>query len=148
MKTCSKCLEEKEYSEFYKSKNTKSGLGSWCKPCYSSKHKERSNDESYTDGRKEYRLINYYGLTQQQYNELLVGQGGGCAMCGKSPEENGRALAVDHDHSCCPGKKTCGKCVRGLLCSNHNAMLGYANDDTNILRRAINYLNHHKPDNI
>jgi|SRR5580704_3199358 hypothetical protein len=27
-----------------------------------------------------------------------------------------RRLAVDHDHKCCPGKRSCGKCVRGLLC--------------------------------
>ena len=68
-----------------------------------------------------------YGITEAQYNELLERQGGGCAICGRTQEENGRAryLSVDHDHRCCPGKKSCGKCVRGLLCLRCNNDMGW-----------------------
>lgn len=68
------------------------------------------------------------GITEDQFNELLEVQGRACAMCLK-PFEDERPQ-VDHDHSCCPmGKKrptrTCGKCIRGLLCFRCNTALGY-----------------------
>lgn len=62
----------------------------------------------------------YYGLTPEQFDAMLEAQGGGCAICGHSD----RSLEVDHDHTCCPGKKTCGKCVRGILCRRCNRGLG------------------------
>lgn len=66
-------------------------------------------------------LLSRYGLTPEAYEEMLESQGGGCAICGKTPEENGRRLAVDHDHTCCPRRDgCCGKCVRGLLCNACN----------------------------
>ena len=33
-------------------------------------------------------------------------------------------LVVDHDHDCCPGGRTCGRCVRGVLCTRHNVIEG------------------------
>jgi hypothetical protein len=68
---------------------------------------------------------------------MLVRQGGGCAICRR---DNGkRLLAVDHDHACCPGERTCGKCVRGLLCDGCNHGLGKFRDDPELLRRAAEY---------
>lgn len=61
-------------------------------------------------------------MTLEEYNAKLEAQGGVCALC-KSPPKV-MPLHVDHDHSCCPGKKTCGNCIRGLVCWNCNVFLG------------------------
>jgi hypothetical protein len=85
-------------------------------------------------------LMRRFGLTPETYDALLDAQNGVCAICGKTPEENGRALAVDHDHTCCPKReKTCGKCIRGLLCSPCNQRLGII-EDIEWMELANNYL--------
>ena len=80
-----------------------------------------------------------YGLSRAQYGELFASQGGVCAICKKPPSAS-RQLAVDHDHRCCPEDMTCGKCIRGLLCTDCNYLLGQAGDDPEILRSAAAYL--------
>jgi len=67
-----------------------------------------------------------YKLTKQMYLDLLEQQNGVCAICENSPKSY---LAVDHDHSCCPTSKTCGECIRGLLCGGCNSALGRIKDD-------------------
>jgi hypothetical protein len=60
-----------------------------------------------------------------------------CAIC------NNDFLAepcIDHDHSCCSGRKSCGECVRGLLCRKCNAALGAFQDDLQILKAAADYI--------
>lgn len=77
-----------------------------------------------------------YGLTPEEYQKLLIGQGGVCAICGQ--EETAtikgvvRRLAVDHDHQTDE--------VRGLLCYMCNSALGHFGDNPDLLRRALNYL--------
>lgn len=63
---------------------------------------------------------------------MLAEQGGVCGICkqpetvrkGKLSGEAVRFLAVDHDHRCCPGKKSCGRCIRKLLCLSCNIAVG------------------------
>lgn len=89
----------------------------------------------------------YYGLTREQWNGLLESQGGGCAICGRTEPRPGAPKSgfhVDHDHACCPGKRCCGRCIRGLLCNHCNPMLGHADDDPAILRSAADYLDRWK----
>ncbi|WP_443095051.1 endonuclease VII domain-containing protein [Rothia koreensis] len=69
-------------------------------------------------------LTTKYKMTLSDYNKMLDAQGGGCAICGQKPSE-ARRLSVDHDHACCPSEKTCGACVRGLLCVTCNVWLGF-----------------------
>lgn len=74
---------------------------------------------------------------------MLNEQGGVCAVCG-GVNENGRALAVDHDHACCPDSKSCGSCVRALLCIGCNTAIGSMQDDPERLLKAAAYLEAHR----
>jgi hypothetical protein len=87
--------------------------------------------------------IRRYGIEWERYEQMLADQGGVCAICG-APPKGGRTsssrLHVDHDHGCCPGTKSCGECVRGLLCSNCNMAVGLLKDDPKILTAALRYV--------
>jgi hypothetical protein len=77
-----------------------------------------------------------YGITQQEFENKIQKQDGKCAICGKAlirPD-------VDHDHACCSGKRTCGKCIRGILCHGCNTIIGLAGDSIKVLSSAIQYL--------
>ncbi len=76
-----------------------------------------------------WKLKNRYGLTAEEYEAILESQGGGCAICEKTPEEAGKRLSVDHDHE--TGD------VRGLLCQSCNLALGMIEDH---LDAALAYL--------
>ena len=82
-----------------------------------------------------------YGITVEKYGQLFEAQAGKCAICGSTdPGRRSEYLAVDHDHSCCSGKRSCGKCVRGLLCVRCNSGLGHFKDDPRLLEAALHYL--------
>lgn len=90
---------------------------------------------------RDQRMRSTFGITQDQYEELLEKQGGRCAGCGAHQgDQTGRSLSVDHDHECCPGSKSCGDCVRGLLCVRCNVALGYLRDDVETLKNLTEYL--------
>jgi hypothetical protein len=89
--------------------------------------------------RREYALKRKYKLTLAMYNLIKKFQGGTCAICQRATGK-ARALAVDHDHTCCSGDVTCGKCIRGLLCQPCNRMLGHLRDDPQAFERAAEYL--------
>ena len=81
-----------------------------------------------------------HGVTAEQYDELLAAQGGGCAICGSTTPFGRGRFHVDHDHGCCPGQRSCGKCVRGLLCGRCNPGLGAFQDSPDLLLAAAAYL--------
>ena len=85
-----------------------------------------------------------YGIEPHRYELLLQAQGGVCAICGRPETAVIRgtiaSMSVDHDHGCCPGKKSCGKCIRGLLCRRCNGALGLFRDDPRLLSAALTYL--------
>lgn len=72
-----------------------------------------------------------YGVTEQNFYEMLKGQGGACAIC-KTAKWGEHGPHVDHDHAT--------KNVRGLLCHRCNLAIGFAGDDPAILQAAIIYL--------
>lgn len=76
-----------------------------------------------------------FGITIEQYNELLEKQAGGCALCAKSPDKEGQSLAVDHDHH--TGE------IRGLLCRYCNHRVIGRHRDADLLRRMAEYVERH-----
>jgi hypothetical protein len=97
---------------------------------------------------REGHLKRKYGMTLECYESMLARQNGCCKICGMRAEDEvqtdrggyRRAFAVDHDHACCPGSISCGKCVRGLLCAMCNTGLGAFRDNQAVLTAAIQYL--------
>lgn len=90
-----------------------------------------------------YRLKEKYKITVERYDQMLESQGGVCAICGLPPTR--KLLGVDHDHKCCPAVgRSCGACVRGLLCENCNQGLGRFGDDLQRLENAMNYLRRYR----
>lgn len=81
--------------------------------------------------RRDYDWQYRYGLSPEQYFELFQQQEGKCKICGKELPA-GKYLSVDHN-------KETGE-IRGLLCPQCNTLLGMANDNTEILEAAIQYL--------
>ena len=76
-----------------------------------------------------------YGITQADYDRMLAEQGGGCRICGRTAEQQTRYSAwlhIDHCHE--TGR------IRGLLCDQHNLLLGRFDHDPALLRRAADYL--------
>lgn len=83
-----------------------------------------------------------YGIDATAYEKLWQAQGGCCAVCSESLA-GAKLLAIDHDHACCPGERSCGACIRGILCRLCNAGLGCARDDPATLRRMAAYIESH-----
>jgi hypothetical protein len=91
--------------------------------------------------------MTFYKMSWEGYLALLASQDYRCANQGcrtelvaTPAEPHGRGQQVDHDHSCCPGKITCGNCVRGVLCAPCNLMIGSARDCPERLAGAVAYL--------
>lgn len=80
-----------------------------------------------------------FQMTVEQYDARLEAQGGLCAICARVPPVR-RRPAVDHDRACCSGNKSCGSCVRALLCDGCNIGLGSFEDDPVRLRAAADYV--------
>lgn len=90
------------------------------------------------------RNVKRYGITLDQYHQMLEDQNYSCKICGLKESTFRKRLSIDHDHFCCPIESTagrsCGKCIRGLLCHHCNAALGNVKDSIEILQKMIEYL--------
>lgn len=119
----------KERSERYRNAN----LDKARKASLTSYHKTReANPDEVYKKKRDLMLKRNYGISVSEYDELLQSQNNVCAVCHKPEPWRRGYLHVDHNH------KT-GQ-LRGLLCSKCNLALGHANDDVNILRALIRYI--------
>lgn len=129
-KVCSKC--KKKYPStsdyFYKNKNAKMGLDSWCKICKSNYDHKRH---------KIYR----YGISLNKVNKIINEQKNRCAICGQlfdviynnnKEKITIRSPRVDHNHK--------SGIIRGILCNRCNILLGMVKDNIFILIKAAEYL--------
>lgn len=151
-KTCPKCETEKSISDFFKNRVRPDGLAGWCKVCtYDARDLKRELEQRHERGdiaryhddddvRARVKLAAYeghlkrkFGLTLDDYNELLEQQGGACAICGGFPKK--RRLCVDHDHE--TGE------VRALLCTSCNGSL-HVLENPLILKSMTDYLTQHR----
>jgi hypothetical protein len=117
-KRCLTCDRRKPWAEFNSNPNTADKRASYCRECSNLNKMER-----------------LYGVTPEAYELMLTAQGGVCHYC-RTPPVEGKRLYVDHDHDCCPGRQSCGKCVKWLLCNNCNRAAGYFKEDPETMRRA------------
>jgi len=122
LRICIICRKKKDLSNFYiHSVNDK-----FCKSCIPNKSYVKSIIDK--------------GLTVEKYFEIIKLQNNCCYICKRPQIGSKRRLSIDHDHNCCPGQISCGKCFRGLLCNMCNVTLGYVKDDIGLLKAMITYL--------
>jgi len=143
-KICSICKEAKSLDKYIIRKSGKH-IGrpvSSCTSCLVEKQRERKRKDPTIYDRIEWpsKLKRIYGITVEQYDDLLEKQNGRCAICrsnnsfGKNyvHKKNRSRFAVDHCHS--TGR------VRGLLCTRCNRALGLIGDDIESALRMVDYL--------
>lgn len=81
-----------------------------------------------------------HGLWPEDVARMREEQQGKCYLCGGPLPASGYMLAIDHDHRCCPRRKSCSYCRRGLACHSCNLLIGHAHDDPQVLRRIADNL--------
>lgn len=125
---CKDCALFYPIEEFVKDNRASSGYKNQCKYC----NNKRKRELRKLDPRKHkgHQLKRKYGISIQEYEELLLKQGYRCKIC--LNKQSSKALCVDHDH-------VTGE-VRGLLCDRYNRGLGDFNDNVDSLKNAIEYL--------
>lgn len=116
---CCRCGEVKDLTEFYRRplKDGAVGYRSNCKACTRLRLdaiERTAHDEHDRHTRT------HWDITRVEYDEILSAQGGGCAVCGVQRSQDGRRLAVDHDHAT--------GLIRGVLCVVCNRILGALED--------------------
>lgn len=123
-KRCRSCVEFKTPDSFTTRSSEPDGLHRYCRPC------------------QKYKLLwTQYRLSREDVDQRLEDQRYRCPICGRGISFSGDNLFhVDHDHSCCSSYKSCGACVRDLLCNLCNYALGNMHDDPARLRAAAEYL--------
>ena len=116
-KICTTCKVEKNIDEFYfrGGKYSPNSRKSKCKECDKKRLAENYDPIKY----QEQHLKRSYGITLNEYNQMLMKQNYCCRTCGTT-EPGGKhgKFMVDHCHSTNE--------VRGLLCKSCNIEIGRA----------------------
>lgn len=133
-KECARCREWHAEESYGPSAKNVDGLRSECAACRRAHHSQ--NKEVH----RARRTLAAFNITWEQRAQMLAEQGGRCMAC-RRPDPGPKGWCIDHDHACCPeGGRSCGECIRGILCSRCNLTLGLVGDDPELLQDMINYL--------
>jgi Recombination endonuclease VII len=83
---------------------------------------------------KQRRVKCKHKLNPEQYQALVDKQNNTC-VCGRVFGTTWSTVPrIDHDHACCPQSlKSCGKCIRGLLCNRCNRVLGFYRNEPELI---------------
>lgn len=130
MKVCRGCQETKPLADFSAHAGFKDGRNSKCKSCKDVLRREAiaaGRQRSHTPYSYKQQLKSRYGLTVEEYEDMLLKCEGKCEICRQE-----KPLNVDHCH------KT--ETVRGLLCTPCNTGLGKLGDSKESLLAALKYL--------
>jgi hypothetical protein len=115
-KQCPHCEIVKPLEDFSPDYRGRKGRQARCKDCRTW-FKKNAYDPDY---KRNYDLKAKYGITLDEYDEMLSKQDYRCAICGTdTPDHTGR-FVIDHCHET--------NRVRALLCSKCNVMLGMARE--------------------
>jgi hypothetical protein len=136
IKRCRDCDIEKPAAEFYRANGGRS-LFPECKVCnrVRSRAYQQARRTSDPDHVRRQRLSRY-GVTPEQFDQMLADQGGECAICGTDVPGGRGGFHVDHNHD--------SGAVRGLLCHACNVGIGHLGDSTTRLEAALAYLRSHE----
>ena len=133
MRTCKTCgikaTNSDELELFARGASYKFGRKPQCKQCATSSEYNITRNNSLD------RRCRKFGITVEEYSNLISIQNNSCAICKKHKdvfEGRGKNFHIDHCH-------TSGK-VRGLLCSHCNTGLGQFKDNIQSLENAIQYI--------
>ncbi len=139
-RVCSVCKKWKKTNCFGLKKLPNGGrtTKAFCKQCDTKKSRRWKDDNPETAKRTNYagHLRRQFGLTIEDYEKMFADQNGKCAIC--NTDDPGKRLGVavnfqiDHCHST--------GAIRALLCYRCNCLLGYASDNAEVLRNAIEYV--------
>lgn len=129
-RVCKYCGEEKWEEEwaFQTHKNRNPSSFGRCKECV----KARKNSPEIREINRKSMLKIMYGITSEEYNELLRVQNFSCAICKGHISKFKKALSVDHNHM--TGE------VRGLLCQKCNMALGLLGDRLEAIQNLLKYM--------
>lgn len=121
MYQCRRCKEIKPLELFPVNKSYKSGRATECRKCASARaYLYRSPIKT---------AMWKYSISEEQ--AIMYVSATKCEICG-GKQVPGKHMCIDHCH-------TTGK-VRGSLCDKCNAGLGYFKDSTELMDKAIKYL--------
>jgi hypothetical protein len=138
MKRCPKCKQTKTLDDFPSRMHAgKMVPAAYCRLCTNAYMRERNKTAPKPNRPPGYwrwsRLEKRYGITKEQFDQMVIDQKGCCALCLQPCEQ----LVTDHNHE--TGK------TRGLLCIFCNTGLGYVETGNgNWVTDAIEYLEKHK----
>jgi Recombination endonuclease VII len=107
----------------------------WMRKHYEAVEKHRRKNPEYAKRARAWdhaRTLRRYGLTEEQFQEMLARQQNRCALCLLEFDEARGRRAIDHCHET--------KAVRGILCGGCNMALHKLERDLTWAAKAIAYL--------
>lgn len=125
--TCNKCGRDNLLADEITWSNVWPSMCKKCKAELSAKYRKEGGINYSRNKSFKYK----YGITLEEYEELLIKQNNCCKTCNREFNDK---IKPDVDH-CHKTKK-----VRGILCHSCNLALGYLKEDVTVIQNLLDYL--------